>query len=194
MFEGAEAKIYLTEKNTIIKERISKKYRIKELDEKLRKHRTKAEAKILKKAHSLGINTPQLLKQSKYSVKMEYIEGIKLRQLPPNNLYELIPLITEQISLLHQNDIIHGDLTTSNLILKNNKIYIIDFGLSYISKRIEDKATDLRIFFETLLLPEKIKNKIKNEFIKSYNSIFKDALKITEHLKSIEKRGRYKKG
>ena len=40
--QGAEAKIF-KENNLIIKERIPKDYRLKELDEKIRKQRTKRE-------------------------------------------------------------------------------------------------------------------------------------------------------
>jgi len=50
--QGAEAKIFL-DGNSIIKERISKSYRIKDIDKKLRLYRTRSEAKILDKCSSI---------------------------------------------------------------------------------------------------------------------------------------------
>lgn len=123
---------------------------------------------------------------------MEYIKGVKAKELNYNDLAKHIPEIAKQISIMHKNDIIHGDLTTSNIIIKDHKPHIIDFGLGFISKRIEDKATDLKVFFETLTMEKSKKQKLKNLFESTYKSINKDADLIISHLKEIEKRGRYK--
>ncbi len=77
--QGAEAKIILSDK-TITKDRISKSYRIPELDNKIRKSRTKAEAKLLEKASKI-INSPIPLFQPTKGftkIKMPYIDGKKL--------------------------------------------------------------------------------------------------------------------
>ena len=98
----------------------------------------------------------------------------------------------KQISLLHKNDIIHGDLTTSNMILsKENKVSIIDFGLGYISKKIEDKAVDLHLIKQALEAKHfKNHEELFKNLIKNYKS--KDSKKVLERLKAVEKRGRYK--
>ncbi|MEM4719744.1 MAG: phosphotransferase, partial [Candidatus Pacearchaeota archaeon] len=98
------------------------------------------------------------------------------------------------IAKLHKEDIIHDDLTTSNMILKEDKIYVIDFGLSFISKRIEDKAVDLHLIKQSL--EAKHWRNFKNLFewlVKSYKENYEKAQEVLERLKKVEKRGRYKK-
>lgn len=124
--QGAEAKIFLNEKdNLIVKDRIPKSYRIKEIDNKLIKQRTKAETKLLIKANQL-INAP-LPENSKEKDKiiMPYIKGEKLsnslNNFPLGKQKEIISKIGEAVAKLHKADIIHGDLTTSNMILVYKK-------------------------------------------------------------------------
>jgi TP53 regulating kinase and related kinases len=192
--QGAEAKIYL-EKNNILKNRIKKSYRLKELDEKIRKSRTKKEAKILEKASKL-INVPKIINIGKFSIKLEYINGDKLsNQL---NYYskekqeKTMQKLGKEISKLHTNDIIHGDLTTSNTILKKEKLYIIDFGLGFISKRIEDKAVDLHLIKQALEAKHwQAHQNLFNNFLKGYQN-YKEQEKVLAQLKKVESRGRYR--
>ena len=127
--QGAEANIYLDNKK-IIKERIKKNYRIEQIDSKIRKFRTRRESKVLEKVD----NAPNLIKSSDKEMKIEmgYIEGEVLSkvfdELKEKN--KICLLIGERIADLHDKEIIHGDLTTSNMILNNN-LYFIDFGLSF---------------------------------------------------------------
>ena len=44
---------------------------------------------------------------------------------------------------LHNAGIVHGDLTTSNMIIKNDRCYLIDFGLGYNSTEIEARGVDI---------------------------------------------------
>ena len=192
---GAEAIIYKKE-NEVIKDRISKSYRIKELDNKIRKRRTKKEIKLLTKASKI-INCP-LPEKSKdsYKIKMPFINGKKLSQyLDKFNLIkqkQILKQIGEDVARLHQEDIIHGDLTTSNMILSKEKIFFIDFGLGYISRKIEDKAVDIHLLKQALEAKHFKNWKILfNEFLKGYSKNPEDK-KIIERLKAVEKRGRYK--
>ena len=78
--QGAEA--ILTKKgNFLIKNRIKKSYRLPILDEKLRKQRTKKEAKILEKLNSL-VTVPKLIttNEKDKTIEMEFIEGKKLSE------------------------------------------------------------------------------------------------------------------
>jgi Kae1-associated kinase Bud32 len=200
---GAEAIIYKTD-NQVIKDRISKSYRLTELDNKIRKRRTKKETKLLEKASKL-IPTP-LPKESKDQTKIEmpFIDGKKLSEhldsLPNKN--QICEQIGKQIAILHDNEIIHGDLTTSNMILSNRgggrgermdeQIFFIDFGLGYESRKDEDKAVDLHL----------IKQALEARHYQNYESYWKNIVsgykssknseKILERLKTVESRGRYK--
>ena len=150
---GAEA-IITKQNKTVIKYRIEKTYRYSDLDKKIRKLRTRSEAKILEKANKI-INTPKVISSDeiKAEIKMQYIQGKKLADNLEKTDYKIIcEDIGRQLAKLHDNNIIHGDLTTSNLILnkKENKVYFIDFGLSFHSARIEDKAVDLHLIKQAL--------------------------------------------
>lgn len=185
---GAEAVIYL-EKNRIIKHRVLKGYRIKEIDEALRKTRTRRETKILEK---LNIPHPKLIKadDKEMKVEMEYIDGDKLRDVFS---VKLCQKIGEYVGLMHNEGIIHGDLTTSNMILKCNEIYLIDFGLSFFSAKIEDKAVDLHLLKEALESKHyKEFDEAFKEIIKGYNKTCKNADEIINRLEQVEVRGRNK--
>ena len=196
--QGAEAKIFLDEKNNlIIKDRISKSYRIPELDKKIIKQRTKAETKLLTKANQV-INSP-LPEKSKEDNKiiMPNIKGEKLsnslNNFPIDKQKQIMKRIGEAISKLHKEDIIHGDLTTSNMILKDNEVFFIDFGLGYISKKIEDKAVDVHLLKQALEAKHFLHwEELFEEFKKEYSKNYKDSKQIFERMTAVEKRGRYR--
>jgi Kae1-associated kinase Bud32 len=82
---------------------------------------------------------------------MPFIEGKKISEtLEDLDWEDICQKIGASIAKLHDNNIIHGDLTTSNMILKKDKVFFIDFGLSFISGRIEDKACDLHLIKQAL--------------------------------------------
>lgn len=190
--QGAEAIINI-KKNEVIKDRIKKNYRIPTLDEKLRKQRTKKEAKLLVKSFNI-ISVPKLIKQEDYRLKLEYIKGKKLSESLDklNNPEAVCKKIGQNISKLHDNNIIHGDLTTSNMILKEREVYFIDFGLGFESSKIEDKAVDLHLIKEALEARHyKHFDKFFNAVMKGYK-ISKNSKEVLKRLELVEKRGRYK--
>lgn len=116
--QGAEAIIYKIN-NKVVKDRISKKYRHPELDLKLRKSRTKSEAKIIGKLKNI-INVPKILADPGEGrmIHMQFIKGKKLSEHLDSlkNKYEIAEQIGQEIGKIHDFNIIHGDLTTSNMI------------------------------------------------------------------------------
>ncbi|VVB83447.1 KEOPS complex subunit Bud32 [uncultured archaeon] len=211
--QGAEA-VIKQEGDCIIKDRIPKSYRIKELDVKIRKQRTKAEAKLLEKASKI-INSPKPFPlENDYQIKMPFVEGKKLSDnlnlFPLKEQKEICRMMGKEVAKLHNADIIHGDLTTSNMILaesENNKtspelkrgdnltspqIFIIDFGLGFISVKAEDKAVDLHLLKQAFEARHFQNWEVLfDEFLNGYKN-YKEAEKVIERLKIIEKRGRYK--
>jgi Kae1-associated kinase Bud32 len=93
---------------------------------------------------------------------------------------------------MHNLDIVHGDLTTLNMIHSNNKIYLIDFGLSNVSSKIEDKAVDLNLFFTCIKNEHPNLYSLKNELLKIYETKSNNSKLILKRLEMIEKRGRNK--
>lgn len=186
LYQGAEAKIY-SSGNKIIKDRIAKNYRIKEIDDRLRKFRTKREAKILEKLSSLGF-TPKIIKQDEHILEIEKIGGRMVRDILETSDYNaLCREIGKKVRDMHNQGVIHGDLTTSNMILKE-QVYFIDFGLSFFSEKTEDKAVDLH------LLRQALESKHYTIFKECFDSVlegYKDKA-VIKRLESVEKRGRNK--
>jgi Kae1-associated kinase Bud32 len=189
-----EFKIEYEKNKIVLKYRYNKKYRNEIIDKEFRKYRTRIESKILKKLESL-INIPKLIYSDEDNgiIIMEYIEGYKLSEYLEKIDYEnILYEIGKYIGTMHKNKIVHGDLTTGNIIY-NGKIYFIDFGLSFFSTKIEDFAVDLHLFKETFESNHwKISDKFdlvlegyKGGFKEKYNDVFK-------RLKVVESRGRYK--
>jgi len=190
--QGAEATIS-KEGISVVKDRLKKSYRHPDLDKRLIKRRTKSEAKLLSKAAAL-ISAPEPTLVESDKIEMPFIPGKKLSEALESEDYKSISkIIGKQIATLHDSDIIHGDLTTSNMILSEDKIYFIDFGLGYISHRIEDKAVDLHLIKQALEAKHPtIHETCINTLLSSYNS--KDRDLILKQLEKVESRGRYKKG
>lgn len=211
MKKGAEADIYKTN-GTVIKERIPKRYRIKELDGRLRKIRTRAEAKLLRRAAGI-ISVPQVLAQGVFSIEMEFIGGPRVKDiLCKKNLREICAQISESAAKLHNAEIIHGDMTTSNMILRvgasskaenerqrsdriffRGKVYFIDFGLGFFSKSPEDMAVDLHVLFEAFASTH---SEIADEACALVLSGYEKAggkREVLLRLKKLEMRGRYVK-
>jgi len=205
--QGAEA-IILKEKNKVIKKRNKKTYRISKLDDKIRKLRTRSETKLLNKASNL-VNIPKVYGSNEKSkeIQMDFIGGKKLSEhldkFQLKKQLEICKQMGKDIAKLHNGNIIHGDLTTSNMILKkeskeeNSKenlgyLYFIDFGLGFISHKIEDKAVDIHLLRQALEAKHfKYWKKLFKEFLNGYKKS-KDYTKTLQRFKAAEKRGRYK--
>ncbi len=190
---GAEAVIIKTV-DSITKKRISKGYRIEQLDTKLRKRRTKAETKILEKASKL-IPVPEVIDKDTYEIQMSFIQGKKLSDHLDSikNPTTICKQIGKSLAILHNNGLIHGDLTTSNLILKQEKVYFIDFGLGFHSDKLEDKAVDLHLIKQALEARHSSKFKTYFQAILTGYKESKDYKRTIDRLKKVEARGRYKK-
>ncbi len=195
--KGAEANIYLTDEGYILKERIKKKYRVNELDEYLRTTRTKKEAKLLNLSKKAGVPSPFVfdVDLEKKTILMSFVEGEKVRDyIEKVELEEKLKIckkIGELVAKLHKKDIIHGDLTTSNMIINGDKIFFIDFGLGEISTEVEDKAVDV-LLFKKCLHSSHYKNEIEcyEAFISGYKRYSKSE-EILKRVGVIERRGRY---
>lgn len=194
---GAEA-ILIKKENLVLKRRIAKGYRFPQLDEKLRKTRTRSEAKILEKIAKI-IPVPKVLKinEKEKEIEMDFVLGLKLSESLDKlkNWKEVCAQIGEGIARLHDAGIIHGDLTTSNLIWvgENKKVYFIDFGLGFHSNNAEDKAVDLHLIKQALEAKHFGRwQDYFNMIIESYRRNSVRADEVLKRLEKVERRGRYK--
>jgi len=187
--KGAESNIvksdYLGEK-AVLKDRIPKGYRISEIDNKIRRARCKLEARLLSDAKRAGVVTPILydVNLEDKSILMEEIDGVMVKDIIDD---DLAFKIGENISRLHSADIIHGDITTSNIMLRDGQLVFIDFGLGRHSTLDEDKAVDL------LVLKKSLQSIDYNLAVKYFDCVLNgyDNESIVNTISDIESRGRY---
>jgi TP53 regulating kinase-like protein len=210
---GAEAVLYLEEmdgKKVLVKDRLPKGYRIPQLDDKIRIQRTKREERLILKARRAGVNAPNIVEARESKIIMEWIEGKKIKDslnsMPRSQRVKIYRLIGESIGKLHSAGIIHGDLTTSNMIFKDEqqkeggratfgqgRLYIIDFGLGKISGKIEDQAVDLYLLYEALKSTHlKLLEEVWKGVLKAYKQNYSKSKEVLNRVLKIEKRRRYK--
>jgi len=205
--KGAEANLYYGywfDKEVIFKYRIPKKYRIEELDKIIRTTRTLNEARALIKVKNYGINVPQVFEidPNNSTIVMKYIQGNKLKdiltRLDDSKKKHYFKKIGHIIALLHKNGHIHGDITTSNIIItKSENIFLIDFGLHEYSDMIEDKSVDLHLLKRVLVSSHGSDYKICfKAFLEGYRSEYQqynpnECNEIIKNIDVIESRGRY---
>jgi len=199
MKKGAEADIYqLMWQNSkaILKIRKSKNYRNSILDSKICKQRTIKESQMLSQVKSFGIPTPLVyfVNLKNNSIMMQEILGKPIHDLSESKIIELSKQIGKLVGTLHKNGVMHGDLTTSNFILFQKIVYVIDFGLAQNTIKSEDHAVDLRLIKEILNSAHaKIMQSAWENFLIGYKSVVGSTsfAKITKLVLDIESRGRY---
>lgn len=201
LYQGAESIIYLSEydgRKVIVKERVRKEYRIPQLDDELRRTRTRKEVKLLTEVRKLGILTPTIyhVDEKEFKIIMEFIDGVMLKDCLDTVSHEEVRKICfdlgKIIGKLHAHDIVHGDLTTSNIILKDGQLYIIDLSLGNSTKRIENKGVDMKLILETLKSTHfKILDIAWKSILDGYKNEYSKAETVLEQLKKIEQRVRY---
>ncbi len=202
--KGAEASIYLGEwfgRKVIFKKRHPKKYRIPELDREVQMQRTKHEPQIIHRAKIAGVPTPiiYMVDLKEATIIMEFVEGKQVKQilneLSDEDRISLCYKIGKLIGRLHRSGIIHGDLTTSNMILTpHGNIVLIDFGLSELSVELEARGVDIHLMKRALTSTHyKYADECFNAIIRGYEEIMgEDATReVLNKVKEIERRGRY---
>jgi TP53 regulating kinase-like protein len=197
--KGAEADIYQSKwqnSKAILKIRKIKNYRNTSLDLKIRKQRTIKESQILSQVKSFGIPTPLVyfVNLEKALIVMQEIPGKPVHDLPELKIVELSKEIGKLVGMLHKNGVMHGDLTTSNFILFQNTVFVIDFGLSQNTIKPEDHAVDLRLIKEILNSAHaKIMDAAWKNFLSGYKSVVGNVnyVRIIKLVSEIESRGRY---
>lgn len=197
--KGAESNIVKSSylgRDAVLKNRISKNYRIPEIDNKIRKARTKLEAKLLSDVKKAGVVTPILYDVDLHdkTILMEEIKGDLVKDIINEDLaYE----IGENIAKFHNLNIIHGDITSSNMMVNDkNQLVFIDFGLGRYSDLFEDKAVDLLVLKKSLQSIDyntaiKIFDKVLEGYADEYKDDSLNREQIIKKINEIESRGRY---
>lgn len=208
--QGAEAKLYTGTFNGIeclVKERFVKHYRLAELDKTLTKSRIKAEQKAIKRCEEAGIKVPKLFNVdfNQRKVYMEHFteaitakefikEIVKDSKFSDERLSELTKRMGEIVGKLHANNIIHGDLTTSNLLVNKTaedyEVILIDFGLSCYSASHEDKGVDLYVLERALISTHSTLPQLFPQILESYQPTNPTSAETIKRFEEVRARGR----
>lgn len=187
---GAEA-VVTFRNGTAEKRRIPKLYRVHALDNRLIAERTRAEARLIAAARKGGVPTPVMSDITADTIVMEQVRGTLLSR---NLTEEAVHKAGRMIGKLHTSGIIHGDLTTSNMILRegDDACVLIDFGLAQVNSEIEQRGVDIHVLFQTLesTAPEHA-DALKAAFALGYAETFGEAADVITREHEIELRGRY---
>jgi TP53 regulating kinase-like protein len=202
--KGAEASLFLAiwhGRKVIVKARFPKKYRPAELDAKIRCYRTTHEPQLMHEAKRAGVPTPTIFRvdMKDAAITMEFVEGKQVKQVlagvSKKERLELCTKIGELIGKMHKHGVIHGDLTTSNMILSGEgKIFLVDFGLGEKNNELEARGVDLHLMKRAL---QSTHYQFAEECFKSvmagYSGVVGvgEAEKVFEKIREIERRGRY---
>ena len=201
--KGAEASLFVTDwygRKAIIKVRVPKRYRPPKLDERIRTYRTIHEPQLMHQAKAAGVTTPiiYMVNVPKSTIIMEFIEGQQLKKLlntvTNKERLEYVFQVGKSVANLHNNGLIHGDLTTSNMILNTSgRIVFVDFGLGEKNAETEAQGVDLHL----------LKRALQSTHFQFWEDCFQSVLsgytsvrgtgseKVYEKIREIERRGRY---
>lgn len=209
--QGAEARIYRSTfmgKNSVVKERFKKSYRHPKLDAKLSQKRTGLEVRTIAKCRKAGICTPVVyfVDNKTHSIHMEFIEdSLTVREYIQElqnsgtaeddpRLVSLASKIGQTLATMHSVDIMHGDLTTSNMMLRQpyeeSRLIMIDFGLSQTSPLCEDKGVDLYVLERAFLSSHPKTEKLFQRVLDAYAESYKKSGEVLKKLEEVRQRGR----
>jgi len=202
IYQGAEAKICVSKYmnfDVIKKRRLKKGYRIKQIDNSLISSRTKEETKLIIEARQAGVSVPIIYDVDLQNgvITMEYLKGKRIKDIL-NDLDEskracICKKIGESIARFHNNNIIHGDITTSNMILLDDKIHFFDFGLGEVNSELEAKGVDLHVLMEAIESTHSKYSSCFDYVLEGYKKELKqDANQVIKKIQEIVKRGRYR--
>ena len=240
--QGAEALLYhthflLPSHPCALKYRPSKPYRHPTLDKRLTRHRILSEARTLVKCRREGVSVPGVLALDAEGdgsggggwMMMEWIEGKTVREVLQEgakrrkegvvegweqNVEGLMGKIGRAVGRMHEVGVVHGDLTTSNMMLRPGKIrqqngvatngehmevdeensrgevVLIDFGLAGQSLQDEDKAVDLYVLERAFGSTHPEAEEGFQEVLKVYAESYKGAKVVLKRLEDVRMRGR----
>ncbi len=197
--QGAEALIadgdYLG-REAVVKIRPPKGYRLPVLDSSIRASRTRNEARIMHEARAAGVRTPCIydIDLKECTITMERISGDLVKNhldSHPEDAPRVCRMIGETIARMHTARICHGDLTTSNMILHDDSICLIDLSMGCTKAEMEDIGVDLRLLERAFTSAHTELEESFGVLMDSYYSHVDNPAAIRRKLDDIRNRGRY---
>jgi len=202
---GAEGRVYALDdyhgRAAVVKERAKKAYRVPELDAVLTKRRLVQEARCIVKARRAGVRVPCLfdVDVTTNRIIMERVPGNTMKQTIFDGLsvekgVAYGKIIGETLARLHDADVVHGDLTTSNMVVSGQGegvvVVLIDFGLAMSRPTVEDKAVDLYVLERAFVSTHPNTEHIVTKVIDAYRQKSAHQGTTLQKLQEVRLRGR----
>ena len=196
---GAEAELTIADwrgRKAIVKRRVPKGYRLAELDERIRRQRMRAEVRLMAAARGAGVAVPVIYDAdiAGNSITMQYIDGPQAKEAidsaEPGERERLCRELGRCAGKLHKADIVHGDFTTSNVIVAG-ELHMIDFSMGEMTAEAEKKAVDLHLLKEAFQSAHSAHLDCFGAVLEGYRAEYPEARRIEKVVAEVEKRGRY---
>ncbi len=201
IYRGAEATLTAAShfgRLVVVKQRRPKAYRIPEIETAIARGRMRNEARLLRRARQAGVGTPAVLDADPeaQTLVLEYLGRRALREtfdtLPGPEWRLAARAVGEAVGRLHSAGIIHGDLTTSNIVLKEGAVHILDFSLGQVADRVEERAVDLKAFKDSFAATHLSHAADFGLVLQGYRAVLGAAgAQVVAHIGKIERRRRY---
>jgi Kae1-associated kinase Bud32 len=195
---GAEAVITAMEwrgRPAVEKRRVTKGYRDPALDEELRRSRLRKEVRLFREARRAGVPVPVIydIDPAGHTLVMQRIEAptVKERLREPGDRSVIVDAIGRTVGQLHAAGVVHGDLTTSNMLWSDDRLYLIDLSLGEKTDSTEARGVDLRLLKEACTSAHYDRPELFDVILAGYRAAFRDADTAIEKMREIEERGRY---
>jgi Kae1-associated kinase Bud32 len=196
---GAEAELRRTDwhgRPAVEKVRVPKAYRHEKIDDELRRQRMRMEARLMHEVRGLGVSVPILydVDLASHRLVMEFIDGPTVKDVLQKRLEDpraVARAIGRMAGTLHANGIVHGDLTTSNMLWRDERIYLIDMSMGEKTGSLEAQGVDLRLLKEAWTSAHYEVLDLFDEVLEAYRASYPRAEAAIGKLREIEERGRY---
>jgi N6-L-threonylcarbamoyladenine synthase/protein kinase Bud32 len=202
--QGAEATVTIAD-DRVVKRRLPRSYRHPRLDERLRRERTREEARLTSEARRHGVPTPVLYDADVRETTLVF-EHVGDRDLRDALTESRVRDVGRHLATIHAAGFVHGDPTTRNVRVGGGdsgatggagsddadgggRTYLIDFGLGYYTDDVEDYAMDLHVLAQSLAGTADDPEALLDAAETAYRSVGDGA--VVDHLREIEGRGRY---
>ena len=185
---GAEALVEVGSER-VLKRRLPKPYRHPELDGRLRRERTRSEARLTSEARKVGVSTPVVLDVDDVEATLTF-ETVGEADLRDALSESGVRDVGQQLATLHRAGFVHGDPTPRNARTAPDRTYLIDFGLGYYTDDREDYAMDLHVFEQAVVGTADDAERLLGAFEAAYEAA--GDVRVLDQLREIEGRGRYR--
>ncbi|WP_135365663.1 bifunctional N(6)-L-threonylcarbamoyladenine synthase/serine/threonine protein kinase [Halosimplex halophilum] len=208
--QGAEATVSI-EGDRVVKRRVPRSYRHPALDERLRRERTRVEARLTSEARRCGVPTPLVLDVDTAESTIVF-QRVGDRDLDAGLTAERARAVGRHLATVHDAGFVHGDPTTRNVRVGasdgasgdaaggpgdgddatgGDRVFLVDFGLGYHTGHEEDHAMDLHVFAQSLAGTADDADRLQAAAEDAYRATSERGETVLDRLRAIEGRGRY---